>query len=1476
MEDFLKNRFSEIIKIEEGLSSSIFKGFDNLYQKRVIFKILFPIATKDINLLTLLAHLYHRNLASPLDLIPLPGEYYCIVYPYYPENRLSKGDLKEEHSLFYAIQIRGVIEFLLAKNIGIKEINLKNFSKENDYVYISDIEERIHRNFPFEMEKRDNLERTFSKISRFLKDSFTTDENIFKNLKNDRLHMVSSFIGFDLRRKEDQIIDGFSEEKGLSHTKVLGIFGREGQGKSVFLKNFIVRNRSLSSPIIFLNFSGKENFFDSFLEQLSWLGFEKKENNLSSECVKHVGEFVENLFYKKEYSSILFIFDDLDRADLEIIEFLEKLCNSINESLPAKFIFTSENYFPFLKNLRAFHLNLSFSHFNEFREKIWIGNHELEDFVEIAWKKSGGNLNLFHWIIRDIEFWKGGSRYKEKDNIKKNLLKNYTKEEMDLLSIISCFPKGFDITWIRSFSERKIEDFDKFLKKGIFEQKGTRLFLKEPWNNIVQENLDAEEKKKIHELGANLDRENSYYHLFLAEKYEKGAEELQKFAESLKNRGQIKEAIELLVSFQEYIEKIDNAQKKFDFYYFISQLHLKTGNFENAFGYLIKSSQYVKPSSEEWMELKVKIAECLYGMMRYKRAIDILKESIKFANLYNYPKYVNAFNYHLSRNLWKTGRYEESEEILRNLEMSGDTSYSGISKRDRGYYSFLRGDIATAKELLKSSIEFLESSSSEIAISFKYLACVFMKERNWDESYRYFYKAMRIFERENDLFNLAGLCSDIGKLFLEKEDLLNAEIWFRKAFEIYSKIENPRGVTLSQFNLTEVLLPFGKWKEVREILNKCSEIDLGSGNLLSYAYDINSLGYLEFLTGNFDKAKQLLEKSKEIFHNFNANKELMDTKLKLSELFLEKGELNEVKKIIDEIESMRLSEEFIREFLNYKLLKAKFLMKKREIGNAEKIVSEVMDKAVHYDFKTILGNAMLLKAITLKEKKEEEESFNLFLKANEIFHDLNNSFMVNLSLLEFYKNFTDKIESQKARDALEWLKGCGYFKCSNYEDSIFPSAAERDSIKFLKFLLELGKFEWIKVFSISSKEVSLIEGFPSYDIEDLFASDVSSVTPQIIKSEKWEILQVPVLKSGVLKGFVQCAKKEKIESADIEKILSFVEPIYSIFYKEVKEKDDRGELGPIIVGGNSIRKIMEIVNRIKDFNYPVLIIGESGTGKELIARYIHNLSSRRNGSFVPVNCSALPEHLLESELFGWVKGAFTGANIDRKGLIEEADGGTFFLDEIGDLPLSLQAKLLRVLQEKETRRLGENKIRKVDVRFISATNKDLELEIKEKRFREDLYYRIKGVVIHLPPLRERKEDIPLLTNYFIEKYCNEMGREKVYLSHGALEAMISYPWPGNVRELESEIRNTIMLLEPEKKIIEINDLPPSIASQRMIKLDVGGDYDLSKAKEIFEKNYIEEVLKRNNWNRKRSAEALNITRQGLFKLMKKYGIKENE
>ncbi len=313
---------------------------------------------------------------------------------------------------------------------------------------------------------------------------------------------------------------------------------------------------------------------------------------------------------------------------------------------------------------------------------------------------------------------------------------------------------------------------------------------------------------------------------------------------------------------------------------------------------------------------------------------------------------------------------------------------------------------------------------------------------------------------------------------------------------------------------------------------------------------------------------------------------------------------------------------------------------------------------------------------------------------------------------------------------------------------------------------------------------------------------------------------------------------------------------------------------PEIIGlSPGMRRLFQLVNLLAKRDVPVVISGESGTGKELVAKQIHSLSARASKPFVPVNCSALPETLLESELFGYTKGAFTGASANKRGLFEEADGGTLFLDEIGDAPLSIQIRFLRVLQDGCIRRLGSTKMIPTDVRILVATNKDLLKEIEKGRFREDLYYRLNVVTVNIPSLRERKGDVPLLIDHFIRTHRESINPTVKGITSEAVKELSSYDWPGNVRELENTIRRALVLCRSEligpRDILRVGERPD--------KSDKNGKLGpLKNALAGFHRNYFLQALDRRMGNVKEVAKDAGISRKNVYEHLKRLDIDPSE
>ncbi|MDL1956751.1 MAG: sigma-54 dependent transcriptional regulator [Candidatus Desulfofervidus auxilii] len=357
---------------------------------------------------------------------------------------------------------------------------------------------------------------------------------------------------------------------------------------------------------------------------------------------------------------------------------------------------------------------------------------------------------------------------------------------------------------------------------------------------------------------------------------------------------------------------------------------------------------------------------------------------------------------------------------------------------------------------------------------------------------------------------------------------------------------------------------------------------------------------------------------------------------------------------------------------------------------------------------------------------------------------------------------------------------------------------------------------------------------------------------EAMKEEAFDYVIKPIDLDELKKLIERALKKEKSISA--EKVIHY---------------------GNIVARSPVMLRLLEKLPRIAATKANVLIMGESGTGKELIARAIHNLSPRRNKPFVAVNCAGIPETLLESELFGYRKGAFTGAMMDRIGLFQSADQGTIFLDEIGDLSPTLQVKLLRVVEEKCFKPLGSNQEVQVDVRIISATNRNLEQEVISGRFREDLYYRLNVIPIRVPPLRERKEDIPILIEYFLEKYSKELGKEVRHISASALSLLMEYDFPGNVRELENIIERCVALetsniILPESLIISTFKKKKTLSEEKA-ELPLEG-IDLEEKLASIEKQLLIEALKKAKGVKTEAAKLLNLSFRSFRYKLQKYGL----
>ncbi len=366
---------------------------------------------------------------------------------------------------------------------------------------------------------------------------------------------------------------------------------------------------------------------------------------------------------------------------------------------------------------------------------------------------------------------------------------------------------------------------------------------------------------------------------------------------------------------------------------------------------------------------------------------------------------------------------------------------------------------------------------------------------------------------------------------------------------------------------------------------------------------------------------------------------------------------------------------------------------------------------------------------------------------------------------------------------------------------------------------------------------------------------------ETMKLGAYDYISKPFKPDEILLTLIKAAERESLKNENIS------------LRKEVEQKYS---FSNIIGKSPEIINIFDIIKKISGFKSSVLLTGESGTGKELVAKAIHYNSSRKDNPFVAVNCGAIPETLLESELFGHKKGSFTGAVNDRKGIFEEADGGTLLLDEIGDIPLNLQVKLLRVLQEGETRRIGHDTPTPVDVRIIAATAKDLAQEVSNSTFREDLYYRLNVLPIHIPPLRERKDDIHLLVKHFIKKYNKAHSLSIKPPGPSVLKALMGHSWPGNIRELENIIERSMILASGDS--LDIKDMQNTLATLKTSDLNLITEeiFSIKKISRIIEEKLIFKALQKTGGNKSRAAKLLEISYPSLLSKIDDYKTGDSE
>lgn len=877
------------------------------------------------------------------------------------------------------------------------------------------------------------------------------------------------------------------------------------------------------------------------------------------------------------------------------------------------------------------------------------------------------------------------------------------------------------------------------------------------------------------------------------------------------------------------------------------------------------------------------------------------------------------------------------DKALQIAEQLQDFESLASGYRQRAELALRDGSFADAQTQAQKVLRYSKKTANdtEIGLALRVLGSAAFHRSMYEKAERTYKRSIFYLRRAESLDGLARVWNQLGNLYLEIYRFNDAVKAFRTAASLFSQLEHPLEVSLAHFNMGLIFIEQGKLREAEKIYLRCRAIDKKAGNRLYYAYDIRALAVIAFQRGFFRKADRLLKRTIEICEELHAEADVLQTKMILLYSLLEQRNYLEARSYVDYV-SQRLStlqqEPMARSEIHYLL--AQYYCYTNDINAAVNHVEEALKLSRKIHHYKLIGMALILRIIlrssppfrndadlknairNFRKSRNELRFFDSMLKLYAAYPALMRDRWHSRFLIRMEKGYREILNQPRHRELRRLMRTASPNRIKPeplYEwwQSLLASLSgvETPDHRFVRVLSSLSEelHASLAILRYQTSTGEPVEYSHPVDSSLDVASDLQNRIYVTLEHSKEtvslqpnqeaafmnhaavrlhnisSILAVPILRDSQVCGMwyferwdqeppftrSDSGKASFFATASAPVIANALKPATHFRHQDVQVL--RAPYADLIGTSPRMQNLYRQMARAAPVDISVLIFGESGTGKELIARNLHRSSQRSAGPFQALNCSAIPETLLESELFGYARGAFTGATMSRQGLIEKANGGTLFLDEIGDLTQAAQVKLLRVMQEREIQRLGETVIRKVDVRFIFATHKDLKKLVQEGGYREDLFYRVSVHMLNVPPLRERKEDIAALIGHFTEKYSKNFGKENIGFSPSAVRAFTEYDWPGNVRELENVIQSTLVSCE-SGKTVGVQDLPSNITAGHRVQRFAG--HSLEDAKNEFEREFLQQALNRNKWNKTQTAKELKITRQGLMNMIQRLNIRE--
>jgi len=941
----------------------------------------------------------------------------------------------------------------------------------------------------------------------------------------------------------------------------------------------------------------------------------------------------------------------------------------------------------------------------------------------------------------------------------------------------------------------------------------------------------------------------------------------------------------------------------------MGRIYEKKGGHEKAVEFFEKSLQQFKTAQvvKEYATTLVDLGWTYFRKSDYQRARSLFEEAVNILRKETTSKEIGFALSALGSAHWASGDYAQANryhhQSLKVFKETGDTKKIADCYGNLGLVARSQGDSARAIEYFLTCLDLQEKLQDHYRLSILHnnLALAYTDLSDWEHALDSLRHASRVQERTFDSVGLGYSYNNMGLIFLKRGELSQALEFFNHAITQFRAARHKSALALVYYNLGDLHANREEFLSALTYLKRSLKARKELSEEAGIADCLTLLGEVLLEQSDLHQARTYLLRAQGLYRKQGNKKAEAEVLISLAELCIKSDALPDAESHL--AKSQELVQQFDNRFLeaSFQRVEASFL---KAVG------------ALHNSLKRLASSALIFKNL-----KARLQLARTYLEIGRIKLELKRFKEAKAFLMEALSIFErERIEVRK-KEVESLLEQIGDLKTYEKERiSTFYQLAEllndiwdTDELlsKSLELVIELLNAERGAIIFYSDKdksfEVKVSKGVEPETSEDAIAISrqalkdvVKSDTPLIVEDARKDsrfaksrsvimynilsILCVPLKTKSKLIGTVYLDHRglpAVFSSGDVDFLKAFANLIATAIEKnelyvkvneeifQLKEVLQRTYEYPGIIGRSvKMQGVFNMVEKVASSKTAVLILGENGTGKELIAKLIHDRSQRRDAPFIKVNCAALPETLLESELFGIQEKTATGVGF-RKGKFELADGGTIFLDEVGDMSLSVQAKVLRAIEEKEFERVGGQRAIKVDVRIISATNMDLDKKINEASFRKDLYFRLNTIIITIPPLRERKEDIPSLIDYFSRKLCKEHEKPPLRLGKKIVDVLKEHSWPGNVRELEHLIERAILLSDdgafPEKL------LPEGVQKVKtMVNLDRYGK--LKEVLSLVEKRKILHALEKNGWNQSRAADDLGISEPTLRRRMKKYKI----